>query len=135
MGRVVGSRRGSGRPIGTQFPLLFQDRHLGAIKVYASTPEAFNQRDEVILASLASAAATLSWSAQPLESPVRLSESLNAALKSREVIATATGLIMTRENLGPDAARTFLLERAFEEGRRVAEVASEILADFQNRAK
>ncbi|MHC5560670.1 GAF and ANTAR domain-containing protein [Kocuria sp. U4B] len=108
-------------------PLVYQGRALGALKVYAATPAAFGETEERLLGQLAQAAATLLGAAQPVEAPVRLSASLKDALATRERIGLATGVLMARQHLDPEAARTVLLERAHTAGRRVAEVAAEVL--------
>ncbi|MHC5557885.1 GAF and ANTAR domain-containing protein [Kocuria sp. U4B] len=105
-------------------PLIHHGHALGALKVYATTPYAFGDTKEDLLGQ---AAATLLGTAQPVESPTRLSAALKDAMATRERIELATGVLMARELLDPEAARTALLERAHTEGRRVAEVAAEVL--------
>ncbi|GAA1763498.1 GAF and ANTAR domain-containing protein [Kocuria aegyptia] len=108
-------------------PLIHRGRALGALKIYATTPSAFGDAEQQRLGLLADAAATLLSSAQPVEAPVRLSESLRAALASRETVALATGVLMAREHLAPEAARSVLLERARAQGRHLAQVAVDVL--------
>ncbi|MGX5358226.1 GAF and ANTAR domain-containing protein [Kocuria sp. KH4] len=108
-------------------PLVHRDRALGALKVYATVPDAFGQTEQDLLGQLAQAAATLLGAAQPTEAPVRLSASLKDALATREAIGLATGVLMARDHLGPEAAKSVLLEQARAQGRRVAEVAAEVL--------
>jgi len=97
-------------------PLLHRGRSLGALKVYATAPGAFGEAEEQLLGLLADAAATLLGSAQATDAPVRLSGTLRTALTSREIIGMATGVLMARDHLGPEAARAALLERAHTQG-------------------
>lgn len=113
-------------------PLIHRGRTLGALKVYALAAGAFGEAEEKLLELFAAAAATLLGSAQPVESPVRLSAGLKAALASREVIGLAAGVLMARDHLDAAAARGVLLEAARTQGRRVADVAAEVLRTEQD---
>ncbi|MCM3689116.1 GAF and ANTAR domain-containing protein [Kocuria rosea] len=108
-------------------PLVHQGRALGALKVYATTPSAFGEAEEELLGQLAAAAATLLGAAQPTEAPTRLSAALKHALATREAIGVASGVLMARDHLSAEGARTVLLEQARTQGRRVAEVAAAVL--------
>jgi GAF domain-containing protein len=116
-------------------PLVHRDHSPGAMKVYATTPSAFGKAEEQLLGLIAEAAATLFGAAQTTDAPVRLSTSLKDALAIRETTGLATGVLMARDHLGPDAARSVLLHRAQTQGLTVAEVATEILATTQERGQ
>ncbi len=113
-------------------PLTHHGHTLGALKVYATTPSAFGETEERLLGLFAEAAATLLGAAQTTEVPVRLSAALKTALATRETVGLAAGVLMAREDLDPEAARTALLEQARAQGRRVVEVAAGILATEQD---
>lgn len=108
-------------------PLVHRGQALGALKVYATTPAAFGPDEERLLGLFAEAAATLLGAAQPVETPTRLNAALRTALATRETVGLATGVLMARDHLRPEAARTALLETARAQGRRVAEVATDLL--------
>jgi GAF domain-containing protein len=108
-------------------PLSYRGHRLGALKVYATTPGSFGDTEERVLQLLADAAATLLGAAQPVEAPMRLSTALQSALQSRETIALASGVLMSREHLDAEAARARLLEWSRSQGRPVVEVAAEVL--------
>jgi GAF domain-containing protein len=114
-------------------PLRHRDRSLGALKVYATTPGAFGDDDGRLLQLLAEAMAVLMGAAQPADAPVRLSEALKAALHSRETIALASGVLMSRDGLGVEDARLALLELARSAGRPVVDVAAEVLDGEKHR--
>lgn len=109
-------------------PLRHRGQPLGALKVYAPSPHAFDQEDERLLELLADAAATLLGSAQASGAPLRLSNALKKALESRETIGLAAGVLIATHHLEPEAARAELLRRASSEQRRLVDVAAEILA-------
>lgn len=108
-------------------PLLQESHALGAMKVYATRPGAFGEAEERLLVRLASAAATLLAAAQPIDAPAQLSAAMKAALESRDTVALAAGILMSRDRLGAAAARSALLQTARAQGRRVQEIATEIV--------
>lgn len=76
----------------------------GSINLYARYPAAFGVVDRakgVILASLASIALA---TAHSLEDEARRIENLHSALRSREVIGQAQGILMERERIAADQA-------------------------------
>lgn len=116
-------------------PMIYRGRHVGALKVYAAEPHAFSQTEVHLLGLLADAAATLLGTTQSIESPVRLSKALTDALTTRDTIGMAAGLLMAQEHLSRDMARTRLLELARNSNRRVIDVASEILTEWEKQGE
>lgn len=114
-------------------PLRYRAESLGALKVYARAPAAFGDEDEVLLGALAEAAAILLGAAQPVDAPERFSGSLQAALRSRETITLAAGVIMAQEHVDAETARSALAHQARQQGQRMVEVAAEVLE--RERAK
>ncbi|MGQ1799035.1 GAF and ANTAR domain-containing protein [Kocuria oceani] len=108
-------------------PLVFQDRCLGAMKVYATVDDAFTGYEEQQLGLLAAAAATLLGAAQTSDAPHRLSTALQAGLQDRQVIDRATGMLMEQRATDPDDAHCVLLTAARAQGRPMAEIARQIL--------
>lgn len=108
-------------------PLVFQDRCLGAMKVYATVDVAFTGYEEQQLCLLAAAAATLLGSAQTRDAPQRLSAALQAGLEGRQAIDRATGMLMEQRATDPDDAHSVLLTASRAQGRSMAEVARQIL--------
>ncbi|MCT1803042.1 MAG: histidine kinase [Kocuria rhizophila] len=116
-------------------PMIYRGRHVGALKVYAAEPHAFGETEVHLLGLLADAAATLLGTAQSIDTPVRLSKALTDALTTRDTIGLAAGVLMAQEHLNRDVARTRLLERARTSNRRVIDVASEILTDWEKQGE
>lgn len=108
-------------------PLAYRGRALGALQVYARAPAAFGDAEEKLLGLLADAASTLLGAAQPVDAPVRLSASLQSALESRDTITLATGFLMAQEDLDAVAAKAWLIEEARVQGRRMVQVAADVL--------
>ncbi|MFF0946076.1 GAF and ANTAR domain-containing protein [Kocuria sp. CPCC 205300] len=108
-------------------PMVFQDRCLGAMKVYATVGDAFTDHEERQLGLLAAAAATLLGAAQTTDAPQRLSAALQTGLEDRQAIDRATGMLMEQRATDPDDAHCLLLTAARAQGRPMAEVARQIL--------
>lgn len=77
-------------------PLVAGDAGLGAMKVYADIPGAFDDHDELILTMLAAQAAILVANMQSFEAARNLSADLKSALRARDITAMAKGVLMSR---------------------------------------
>ena len=97
-------------------PLIAGDRALGAVKVYGRAPRAFDVRSERLLTLCAAQSAVLVAGAGAAERGRHVGEGLKAALRSRDVVNTARGVLVERERVDEQAALTLLLSRAAEEG-------------------
>lgn len=60
-----------------------------------------------------------------------MTERLAAALRGRQVIAQAQGVLMSRGHINPSDAYTLMRRSAVEGGRPLAEVAAEVVASTQ----
>ena len=107
-------------------PLTHEARR-GAINLYARYPSAFGVVDRgkaVILASLA----TLALSAAHLhENEERRAENLHAALRTRELIGQAEGILMQRERIGANEAFDILRRASQHLNRKLREVAQDLI--------
>jgi GAF domain-containing protein len=104
-------------------PLVAGDRSLGAIKVYAQQPRAFDRHAEHLLVMFAAQAAILLANVQSMESARRLSDGLKDALRSRDVIATAKGIVMAREGIGEELALAVLVASGQREHKTLRDTA------------
>jgi GAF domain-containing protein len=104
-------------------PLVAGDRSLGAIKVYAQQPRAFDRHAEHLLVMFAAQAAILLANVQSMESARRLSDGLKDALRSRDVIATAKGIVMAREGIAEELALAVLVASAQREHKTLRDTA------------
>lgn len=109
-------------------PMLYRGRCIGALKVYTTTADGFTAADERRLGLLAAVAATLLGSAQTSEAPHKLSEALRTALTDRQVVDVATGIVMERQDLGQEEARTRLLEASRAQDRPLIDLARAVLS-------
>lgn len=82
------------------------------MKIYAASPGAFEDATTALMELFASPAATLLSHIQAAEIPERISESLQSALYSRDLINRACGILMERLALTEDAALQHLMRQA-----------------------
>lgn len=108
-------------------PLVFRDRCLGTMKVYATVGDAFTDHEEQQLGLLASVAATLLGAVHTCDAPQRLSAELQAGLQDRQAIDRATGMLMEQRATGPDQAHFVLVTASRVQGRPMAEIARKVL--------
>jgi GAF domain-containing protein len=116
-------------------PLVAGDTSLGALKVYAAQPGSFDAHSERLL-TLASAQATiLVANVQTRERARKLSEGLRQAVRSRDLVSTAKGVVMARHGVPEDVAFGILVSRSCEEGTPLADVARAVVDSAVRRRR
>ena len=100
---------------------------IGALKVYAGRPNAFDSTGQHLLEHLAAPAAVMLASIQAHESAEQLSAALKDSLHSRSVIDMAKGVLMERLKVNERAALRFLTDRSRQEGAPLFAVALSVL--------
>ena len=126
-------------PLGLQAamsaPMIAGDAALGAVKVYAEQPRTFGVHAERCLTLASAQAAILVANVQTRERARRLSEELRAAVRSRDLVSTAKGVLMARHGIPEDVAFTMLVSRSGEEGGTLAEVARAVVDSAVRRRR
>jgi len=107
--------------------LVAGEASVGAIKLYSSRPAAFTAADEAALSLFAAQAALLVSSAETFHRAGQLSEELQTALRERDTVNRATGLIMGREKVPEARAFGYLMSRAQSDGVPVHQAAARVL--------
>ncbi|AHD22912.1 hypothetical protein Y013_20905 [Rhodococcus pyridinivorans SB3094] len=113
-------------------PLQYAGEIMGALKVYSTRPRVYTADSEDILGRFAEQAAILLANMHTLTEAEALNERLLRALRDRDLIATAKGIVMLRENIDADRAVQRLLELSTQRRITVREVAAEIVASTYN---
>lgn len=108
-------------------PLRAEGRVIGALKIYGKQPDTFNAGSETLLTRFAGQAAILLANTATLDRAERLSESLQQALRTRNVIALANGILMERHRLSEEQAFLRLVEGARQNARELVDEASAVL--------
>jgi GAF domain-containing protein len=109
-------------------PMEAGDYSWGAIKVYARTADAYDERAEEILRRLADQAAIFVSNVHTARSAGRIGDDLKETLRTRDVIATATGIVMARRGLDSKSALRQLASLARAARMPLRELAEQIVA-------
>ena len=116
-------------------PLIAGDRALGAMKVYAEVPSAFDAHAERLMALFAAQAAVLVANVQAYERAQRLTDGLRQTVRDRDVVSVAKGVLMARHGVDEDAAFGMLLSRAAQDTAPLREVARNVAASAVRRRR
>ena len=112
-------------------PLLTQARPMGALNIYSLRARAFAKPELELSSMLASRASDLLVSAAMDVSMEDLSRQLQEALKGRDVIAQARGILMARHGVTADAAYTMLRRSSRQSSTPLRRVAEAVMASTQ----
>jgi GAF domain-containing protein len=116
-------------------PLIAGDRSLGAIKVYAEEPHAFDERSRQLLTLFSAQAAVLVANLQHQERAQRLSGGMREAFRTRDLVCTAKGVLMGRHAVDEATAFGMLLARGQESGTSVAQAARAVVDSAVRRRR
>jgi GAF domain-containing protein len=108
-------------------PLVHADRALGAIKVYSTQVDAFDERDEDLLRRFGEQAAIFVANVQTVEAATHLSDNLKETLRNRDLVAMARGMVMARRRVGPEEAFRHLMTESHRARRLLRDVAETIV--------
>lgn len=116
-------------------PLVAGDRGLGALKVYAEAPRAFDAHAERLLTLFSAQAAVLVANVQSYERAQRMTEGLRQAVLDRDVVSVAKGVLMARHGIDEGAAFGMLLARSAQEVAPLREVARTVAGSAVRRRR
>ena len=116
-------------------PLVAGDTSLGALKVYAEDPGTFDVHAERRLTMSSAQAAILVANAQTRERARQLSEGLRHAVRTRDLVSTAKGVLMAQHGVPEDVAFGMLVSRSGEEGGPLADVARAVVESAVRRRR
>ena len=117
------------------YPLVAGDRSMGAIKVYAETPQVFDDHSAQLLALFSAQAAVLVANLQHQERAQRLSGGMREAFRTRDLVCTAKGVLMGRHAVDEATAFGMLLSRGQEGGISVAQAARTVVDSSVRRRR
>jgi anti-anti-sigma factor len=112
-------------------PLLARNTPVGALNIYSRTPAAFADMDQNLASVFADEASVILSEAQADVTDVQLDDRLGEALRTRELISQAQGVIMGLDGVGEDAAYTTLRRHSLRNSRSLRERAEEVLASVR----
>ena len=108
-------------------PLSAGERAVGALNIYSNTPRAFAEGDQRLASVFASQASIILRDAGAGVTDDELSARLADALRTRQVIAEAQGVIMERRSISEQDAHTQLRHLAKRADKPLRNVAAEIV--------
>lgn len=108
-------------------PLLATGRSLGAVKVYSPRRAAFDRRTSALLGGFAGTAALLLANVAAQEEGHGLSAQLRRAVRQRDVVQLATGIVMQRDGTTEAQAFAALVAAAAARRRPLPEVAAALV--------
>jgi hypothetical protein len=116
--REVGAERADGN----------RRHNLGAVKVYASTTGAYDERAESLLHRFSQQAAIFVANVHTARSARRIGDDLKNALRGRDDITTATGMTMAREGLNFESGYRLLMWLAGSAHLPLKDLAAQLVA-------
>lgn len=116
-------------------PLVAGDDALGALKVYSHQPGAYDDHDEHLLTMFAAHAAVLLTNVRSHEDARQVSARLRAALRTRDLVNMAKGVLMAREGVDEQTAFLLLSKTAEEDRTPLREVAETITGATARRRR
>jgi GAF domain-containing protein len=116
-------------------PLVAGNRALGAMKVYAAQPHAFDAHAERLMVLFSAQAAVLVANVQSYERAQRLTDELRQAVRDRDVVSVAKGVLMARHGVDEEAAFGMLLARGAQDAVPLREVARTVAASAVRRRR
>lgn len=116
-------------------PLMFPDRVVGALNVYARVKDAFGEEAARIAQLFAEPAVVTVANAQVLAQAERMVEQLSEALTTRATIDQAIGVMMSRTGATPQEAFDRLRERSQAEHIKLSELARQLIEESVRRAR
>jgi GAF domain-containing protein len=114
-------------------PLVAGGSALGAVKVYSPRPAVFGGHDEYLMSIFAAQAAVLVANVQTLDRARQLSDQLKDALRGRDTIAMAKGILMARDGIQEETAFAALANAAQRERRTIEEFSRSLIRTTTRR--
>jgi anti-anti-sigma regulatory factor len=109
-------------------PLLARERPVGALNIYSRSQAAFRPKDQALASVFATEASTILTEAGAGVSDEELATRFQQALRTREVISLAQGVVMEREGVGQDDAYTILRRASQRSGQSLRDRAEDVVA-------
>ncbi len=114
------------------FPMQYRTATIGGLNVFHGEGRRLAEEDEELVQAVADMATLLVVHARPVP-PHHLDGLVRDALRAREVVEQAKGVLSYRERVDPATAFERLLERARRDGATLTRVAIDVISDAQRR--
>jgi anti-anti-sigma factor len=114
-------------------PLEASNTPVGALNIYSRTTSAFAVKDQDLASVFAREASVILSDAQVDMTDQQLDDRMSQALRTRELISQAQGVIMHRDGIGEDLAYTKLRRDSLQNGRPLHDRAQEVVDSARHR--
>jgi GAF domain-containing protein len=121
------TRHGLGSSL--SFPLGVRDRPMGALNLYSKTAGAFEEANRPVGTLFAAQAAVAISNAQVYASTVQLTDQLRDAIRTRELIGEAKGILMAQEGVSDDEAFEMLKRVSQNSNVKLRDIAQKVVED------
>ncbi|MHB1487790.1 MAG: anti-sigma factor antagonist [Acidimicrobiales bacterium] len=111
-------------------PLLVRDQPVGALNIYSRTAGAFAAQQQELASIFATEASVILTAAGAAVTDAQLAGRLDDALRARQIIAQAQGVIMERDGVDPDAAYGVLRRFSQQTGRPLRDRAADVISSI-----
>jgi GAF domain-containing protein len=115
-------------------PLNERDTIHGALNMYSKDKSAFSETDDLLGGLFATQAWVAVANQQTLATALKLTEHLQEALKTREVIGEAKGILMAQEGVTEDGAFEMLKRASQTTNVKLRDIAQELVERSQKNA-
>jgi GAF domain-containing protein len=109
-------------------PLSSSGRAIGAMKVYSTATDAYDERDEDLLRRFAIQASIFVTNVLAVHAAEHLSDTLKETLRTRDLLAMARGVVMARKGVGVEDANRHLIIESRRSRQSIREVAERTIA-------
>lgn len=108
-------------------PLPFQGAVIGALNIYATEPDAFDDQAIALGRQIASYVAVAVSNARAMAGATALAAQMRHAMEARHVIDMAKGILMAQHKCTPDEAFTLLSHASQRTNRKLRDIAAAIV--------
>jgi GAF domain-containing protein len=115
--------------------LPVHDKVTGALNLYATKVDAFDEDAVVLAQTFSGYAAVALANAHVFDATATLAQQMQAAMENRAVIEQAKGIIMAERRCGPDEAFMILSRLSQDSNRKLREVATVLVAQADQPRK
>ena len=110
-------------------PLSVRGQPIGALNLYSKTASSFGDNSRPLGSLFAAQASVAISNAQVYASAVRLAEQLRDAIKTRELIGEAKGILMAQEGVSEDEAFEMLKRVSQNQNVKLRDIAQKVVKE------
>lgn len=109
-------------------PLVGDEHAIGAMKVYSTVADAYDEKDEDLLRRFAIQAAIFVRNVIATQVAENVSDALRDTLHTRDLVATARGIVMARRGLDAEEANRYLMAESHRSHMVIRDLAERLVA-------